>query len=320
MQDQNNEQVLINKKRIEQLLTLEKVLNEQGHFFNILRIAKSKTPSALHIFEYGAIICYQNERILYPTHYAGLFSILSTSMWTIIDSIEQFSLLPTQIDTTFTMMHFKDGTYDNNHDIFFERPNQNSLTTLAATSRLKEGRFDNRGNYNDIYEFELGDEWCHKFVDTYMTPTKKLQDRIEFFDNKYKIKSKKTLVVCYRGTDREIKEDSDEKYIELAKDIFIKNNIEQLIIQTEQIQIRQLFKNIFGDRCIWIEELPGTMGSVAMHFEKQKENGKDEWSMNLVAMAYALSSADSILTYTGNIGLYLALFGRIKGKNVYQLR
>ena len=33
---------------------------------------------------------------------------------------------------------------------------------------------------------------------------------------------------------------------------------------------------------------------------------------------YALSSADSILTYTGNIGLYLALFGRIKGKNVYQ--
>ena len=155
MQDKNNEQVLINKKRIEQLLTLEKVLNEQGHFFNILRIAKSKTPSALHIFEYGAIRCYQNERILYPTHYAGLFSILSTSMWTIIDSIEQFSLLPTQIDTTFTMMHFKDGTYDNNHDIFFERPNQNSLTTLAATSRLKEGRFDNRGNYNDIYEFEL---------------------------------------------------------------------------------------------------------------------------------------------------------------------
>lgn len=320
MQKQNNGQVIIDEKRLQNLLTIEKLLNEQGQFFNILRIAKANTPSALHIFEYGAIISNKSESILYPTHFAGLFSILSTTMWTIIDSIEEFSLLPTRIDTTLTMMHFKDSAYDNNHDTFFERPNPDSLIKLSEIKALKKGRFDNRGDYNDIYDYQLGETWCDIFVGTYMKPTQKLQERIDFFNYKYKIRSKRTLVVCYRGTDREIKEDSDEKYIEAVKNFFKNDDIDQIIIQTEQIQIRQLFKDIFGECCIWIEELPGTLGSVAMHFEKQNQNGKDAWSIDLVAMVYALSNATSILTYTGNIGLYLALFGRMKGNNIYQLR
>ena len=115
MTNQSNDHVLIEKQRLGYLQGIEKAVSEQGHLFNILRVASSKKrPSTLHIFEYGAIVISENEIILFPTHYAGLFSILSTTMWTVIDSIENYNVLPTRIDTTFSMMHFKDEIYSNN--------------------------------------------------------------------------------------------------------------------------------------------------------------------------------------------------------------
>ena len=94
---------------------------------------------------------------------------------------------------------------------------------------------------------------------------------------KYDITNLRTLAVIVRGTDAEIRENTLDDYLKSSR-IVRENSIEQIIIQTDQRQVRNIFMERFDCQCRFMDELPDTEGSVCMHFVPDAIK-KDEWAL-----------------------------------------
>lgn len=265
--------------------------------------------------------------ILYATHQAGLFSCFTTIMWTIIEIQQSDLMLPKQISNTFGMDAFKNCPLADTFPRWFELPSGKALADLSCIKPLGDlmqapNLFDHHGNYEILYGQLLGPAWLATYFQAYMNPALSLRDAIYALECKYNISRSRTLVVCYRGTDKftELQQDPVSLYIETAKHLIKELAIEQLIIQTDQVQVRTLFQNLFGEQCIFIEELPATDGQVVLHEQLAGSIDRDTWALNLLAMVYACSKAAAVLTHTGNLGLFLSLVARSQGAEVVQLR
>ena len=312
--------VSITRNQLEHLQYFQNALNEHGiQYFNAAMIALSNKPCKFNIYEYGCTITKNGSVTFYPTHNAGLFSVFSTIMWTILDIITNNDPLPSDINNTLTMFHFKESQFTNNYSYYFTSPSTESFSNFVSRAPITLGRYDNRGDYFHVMQ-QLGSTWVSNYLKCYMNPTQILEARINFFIFKYNLRSKRSLAVLYRGTDREIIEDSLNTYIQTCQRKISENQIDQVIIQTEQIQIRERFMSEFDGKCIFITELPGTKGDLAMHFEPSFITDKKLWTLDLIAMTFALAECHTIVTYTGNIGLYLSLISQLKGADVIQLR
>tara|TARA_B100002052_G_scaffold239047_1_gene222990 strand:- start:637 stop:1302 length:666 start_codon:yes stop_codon:yes gene_type:complete len=209
------------------------------------------------------------------------------------------------------MNHFKnDALLDNYHSIFLP-PTSLALENLQKLVDKWPTRFDAHDNYHDLFLAQPGQEWLKAYFAAYMVPAPRLAERIKFFLEKYSIRSKKTVAVCYRGTDKhvEIKQDPLEYYCSCVSRLIDSLKAEQLIVQTDQLQVRSYFCDKFGlDFCSFIEELPCTSGSVVMHLQHDISLDKDVWAIDLIAMVFALSNAMGLVTHTGNIGFFMSMF------------
>lgn len=298
-------------------------------FANVILGAGTKTGADLRFFEYGFLAgqANNNERVLHATHDAGLFSCLTTIMWSILE-IQRLGLdPPTRISNTFGMDRFKPHLAQDTFNQWFENPTPVALKQFceARTNHplSKSPRiFDHHGDYHNLYHAQLGTDWLTAYLQTYMQPSRRLQDLIQRLEDQYNIKQSKTLVVCYRGTDKhtELKQDPIQIYLDTAKRLAKELDADQVMIQTDQHQVRSLFKREFQNRCRYIKELPVTSGSVVLHQQLSANIDRETWSLNLLAMVFACSRASVVLSHTGNLGLFLSLLTLINGGRLLQLR
>jgi len=264
---------------------------------------------------------------LYLLHNHGLFSCLTTVLLTLLSIQLDGRVLPGRISALFGMDFFKSKTDMDCFARWFLPPSEESLLTFAARRPAGDlqpapEHFDYHGDYQRLYEETLGAAWVEDCLDAYFKPTAELSRRIEYLLNEYELLKKPTLVVCYRGTDKhiELKQDPVEVYIAKARELLGGMKSAQLLIQTDQWQVRQRFCDEFGAACRFIRELPVTRGSTVMHKSFSDRNDIDSWAETLVAMVMACSQASCLLTHTGNVGLFLALMAKRHGRRVVQLR
>ena len=297
-------------------------------FSRLILDTASTTDSQLRFFCYGILNQHsQNGATLYATHQAGLFSCWTTIVWTILE-IQQLGLpLPNRISNRFGMDAFKQHLAANTIPEWFEKPSPASLSQLAAcrpVGKLLEPphAFDHHSDYELIATQQLGTDWLQTYLQTYMRPSIKLQATIEYMLRRYQITRKRTLVVCYRGTDKgcELKQDPVSMYLETAQQIVQEGDIDQVLIQTNQQQVRDLFVRTFAGYCVLIEELPVTSGQVVMHAHLAGQVDIEAWTLNLLAMVFACARACTVMTHTGNLGLFLDVMARLQGARVVQLR
>lgn len=284
---------------------------------------------SIHRFGFLTPAAAGQRRTLYPTHNEGLCSCINTIICTLLEIQQRGESLPGVIDMSFGMQSFNQNLAADFYHLFYAAPTPAALATMESTEIAagfqslpdQPNKFNHHGDYQALIHKTLGLRWCRAYADAYCRPTQRLQARVDFFAQQYALTKLRTLVACYRGTDKQLEHAADplDAYIEKAKQLVEQHNLEQVIIQTDQEQVRRVFSDNFGATCRYIKELPATHGSTVLHYALSAEYDREAWTLDLLAMIEACSDTAVVLTHTGNVGLQLALHAAVKGRSFVQL-
>lgn len=133
---------------------------------------------------------------------------------------------------------------------------------------------------------------------------------------KYKPNLNKTIGVHYRGTDKhtEVQLASPSSYINLCKKI-LQNNLDyNILIQTDQAQVRDLFKQRFKDKCWFIEELPVTETTQGLHYSYSNKISLAKYMDIAVRI---LAKCKYLIVGTSNVATFIGAH-RNNPRNVFQ--
>jgi len=157
------------------------------------------------------------------------------------------------------------------------------------------------------------------FTPKYFTPADSIIELQKKLCHKYSIDVNNTLVVSMRGSDKniEVQNASPDCYYEKCKEILKSNPDFRIWIQTDQKQYQDYFLERYPKKAFVIKELPITQGHKAIHNRPDLIINRFEFGKYLVAVMHLISRCNVIITHTGNIGYWHALF-RGNLKNFYQ--
>jgi len=277
------------------------------HLKNIELIGVEKDASikkfANRNTEFG--IFYDNT--FYPTHDFGFFSILSTMLLEISNNVGIFS----RIDTSHCFTHFKDDPLQNIWPELFQE-NNTPLQSDASTSLLAKKLF-----HHDPYS-SIDFDAANPLMAHYFSLSHSVQELVELLTEKYKIDYENLIGVCYRGTDkfREISPVDMDVYLSQAEELLNRNVKSKILIQTDQLQVRNAFIEKFKDRCFFLDEMPVTETQTVMHEIIQNE--KLHFAKKLLAAVVILSRANHLVLSTCNVSYWICLF-RKSAANTIQL-
>lgn len=260
------------------------------------------------------------DSTLWATHDAGLFSCLTTIMWSMID-LARLGHTCYAIDNTFGMQSFKEAAFTSTYETLFAKRSRKEVDTIFGCSPNKLTHFDHHSNFEQIIRLHLGDRWSREFVEAYMEPSTEVKLIADNFDRKYRISSAPTVLVCYRGTDKytEIQPTPIAAYYEQLDRVLGAVPMAEILIQTDQAQIRDAFLQRYGTSCKFICELPVTRGKIVLHRERRLSGNPECFAKNLYAMCLMAGRCHTLITHTGNVGFFLALQALLAGKTVIQL-
>jgi len=120
------------------------------------------------------------------------------------------------------------------------------------------------------------------------------------------------LVIVYRGTDKEleVRLAPIEAYIEVALRLRQLDPTLAVCVQTEQAEARNAVLAAIPD-AIFLRDLPVTTGAVGIHrlpIQQQFGMRRIDLAIRLLAMTYLYSQFKFVVSHTGNIGLWLAIY------------
>jgi hypothetical protein len=133
---------------------------------------------------------------------------------------------------------------------------------------------------------------------------------------KYSQDFNKTIGVHYRGTDKhkEVLLAPPTSYINLCENILITDPELSIMIQTDQKQVRDLFKQHFKSKCWFIEELPVTEDNVGLHFNYSDKIALAKYMEIAVRL---LARCKHLIVGTSNVATFIGAH-RNCSKNIYQ--
>lgn len=159
----------------------------------------------------------------------------------------------------------------------------------------------------------------HPWILRYFTPADSIDALQERLCRKYNINVNNTLAVWVRGTDKgtEIKNSAPVCYYEKCEKILKNKPNLRVWIQTDQKQYQDYFLNKYPQRAFAINELPVTEKLIGIHSDETFELDRFQFGAYLLAVVILMSQCNSIVTHTGNIGYWEALY-RGNLRNFYQ--
>ena len=262
---------------------------------------------------------------LFLCHEGGIFSCFTIAMWLTI-TLQLRGLQVSKIDNTYSMNKFKNNKYTDTYSDLFEFSSINETPPLPDLKsnplKAQPHCIGLNHDYHEIIYNTLGIEWLGHFLNKYMKPCEAIKKEIEYFDSKYEISRKDTIFVCYRGTDKykEVEPTSISKYFEVTDKIIQESNEKwQILIQTDQAQIRHQFISKYRDKCIFISELPVTKTDIAIHHQDGLISDKNDFSKKLIAAVMLSARSKILLTNSGNLGFFLAAYISLAGKDFIQI-
>ncbi len=260
---------------------------------------------------------------LWMTHNAGLFACLSTQIYTIRNLQLNNHALPCAINNHFSMRDFKSTPMANTLPKYFNKPKYEAVLTLA---NIHPGStvdvLSHHGTYSDVFSNELTPQWLRSYLNAYMVPSTELSNRISYFTKKYSQNLGKLVGVVFRATDKSIELDQDPLdsfflAVDQTLDLYPDSTI---LIQTDQHQVQQAFHHRYRGCCIHIDELPTTTSNVVLHKIPHIASNKELWTLDLLAMAYFLSTCDTLIVNTGNVGFFVSMLSLLNGNKVIQFK
>lgn len=276
------------------------------------------------VYNYGCLEREDKERgnILWTSHDCGFFSCLTTTLWTLTDMVEA-GYFCNVIDNTYSMQSFKTQPNTQTWPELFQTPTLEMVAKARELRPLSYGHFDHHSNnYDKLIRSTIGIQYLEQLLKIYFSPSHTVLERAQNLENKYKISALPTITVCYRGTDKhtEIAPTPIEAYFQRVERQMKIHKGSRILIQTDQAQVREQFLNKYQEKCFFIDELPVSYGTKAIHNEPSMCPNRSEFAQNLVAMYLAISKSKVLITHTGNTGFFLALHAALNGTPIVQLR
>lgn len=243
---------------------------------------------------------FVKDQVYYPVSNQGFFSVCS---WALKHFAITYPLIK-EICGKHAFYDFKDkADYDPWSDYFLPPDLKDTDININYFNKGVYHR-SNQGTYSNLVFKESS-----ALIAKYFRPSTKVQLKIEKFTTKYKFNLNKTIVIYVRGGDKylEVIPKSVELYASKAVEIINKNKDFKVLIQTDQLQVRDHLLKTFGNRAFFIDELPVTETNLGIH--KINKDNKLEFAINFLAIVYILSKCNSlILSYGSNVSYWIVLF------------
>jgi hypothetical protein len=310
-------------RRLKQLSRRRISFRDKKGIDSTIRILLRSGIQNLQLYNYGVLTRPSLESprwTLFPTHNSGLFSCLTTTIWTLSEAMHS-GICCTRINNKFGMHEFKRNWNRDEWSYLFRQPGKTEAEELSLSPQRAHGYFDQHGDYTRIVTQERSVAWFGKLLSTYFHPSDEVRDRARFFIEKYAISPDHTIAVCYRGTDKhtEITPTPLSQYFDYVDQEIAKTQNSRVLIQTDQLQVRDLFLARYKQNCSFINELPATSGNTVLHYTNLRGDPRD-FAINLYAMTLALANTKQLITHTGNVGFFLSLHRILQSKNLIQLQ
>jgi len=211
-------------------------------------------------------------------------------------------------------MGFKRFKADPERDIFpdFYKIDPSVPVQLLKTVTLPD---ENKKQF-DLYDFE----YYNPVVKRFFGPSDVVSERKNQLLNKYRINPSETISVLYRGTDKytEVRLGSPQAYLQAVQQVLQQTNAKRVLVQTDQTQVLNFFKQELGNMVIHFEETPTTSGKEAMNTVMENEgNDTMDWMQWFDAALRVVSECAFVVNHTGNCGLWMNLY-RGNTTNVFQ--
>jgi hypothetical protein len=146
----------------------------------------------------------------------------------------------------------------------------------------------------------------------YFQPSEKARAFQSKWIARYDIDPARTIAVIYRGTDKstELTLASPLAYVDQAKKILERHPDFRILIQTDELAVRDLFVEEFGSRCFFIEDMPVSRHGVVVHEldDASLQRDRGEFGVMLIAVTELLSRAAFVVNHTGNLALWVCLW------------
>ena len=215
------------------------------------------------------------------------------------------------IDYSRAMLPFKDDPADDLHARLFEPP-----APGPEELPMQRLEFERHGIYA---KYSLAD--IKPYIDVYFRPSAAVLAFERQLVESYGIDPGMTIALLYRGTDKasEVKPAPIEAYIAAAQALLLQHPGLRMVIQSDQAQaVAAVLEAIPG--AVAFKELPTTSGNVVMHrlrIEEEFAISRSIFSVRLLAVMHLLSRCRFVVSHTGNVGAWVALF-RGSGAGFYQ--
>ena len=156
------------------------------------------------------------------------------------------------------------------------------------------------------------------YADLYFRPHRRVIAFADQLLRLYGLDLSKTIVLLYRGTDKviEVTPATPESYVAVARALMAREPGLTVLCQTDQAQARDAIVRE-EPQAVYFAELPVTGGSTAIHnldVSAEFALSKSELSLRLLAMTWLVSRARYVVTHTGNLAAWVAIYrGRTDG-------
>jgi hypothetical protein len=239
---------------------------------------------------------------------------LSVTLWSIAELISR-GHVPAKINFSATLTAYSDSPGKDGYVDLFSPADVDGLTAgLPAIPMSHWTRFDHHGLYTDLNFASL-----NLLLATYFRPTPAISLRAGDFRQSFLQPDKQYVGVCIRGTDKavEVPHVDSSLYIEQAENLLASGQAERVLIQTDQVQICDLFMGYFRGRCDVIDAIPRTRGTTVVHRSAEVKGSRLDFAKNMIAAVSILSELPHVITHTGNVGAWIALM-RGSCENLWQ--
>jgi hypothetical protein len=244
----------------------------------------------------------------------GFYSNLSTALQDIL-TLYRANINVNRIDYSVGMNWFK---HEIGKDVYLEFFARLRSGILDIPKGLQFNAFDVHKVYKQL---PLGD-LC-KAASMLFYPSSSVMNMVNTMITSSGLSPERSVAIVYRGTDKssELRQPSIDDYIQVANKILRQGPPDlDVVIQTDQEQARDKIAASFGGRCRFFNELPVTRGNIAIHqleFGTEIMMDREEFAKRIMAAAIILSRCAYIITYTGNVGAWIAIY-RGTPTNLYQ--
>jgi hypothetical protein len=246
------------------------------------------------------------------THNTGFFSNCSVALLEIARAGGDLD----KIDVTQAFSSFKESSPTQTWNNWFAGPSR-LPEKFQRTARLS--RMAHRLPHHSLYRF-IDFKVTRLLLDHFFSLSEEALGRGADIVRENSIDPSNTVVLCYRGTDKgtEVRASGKARYLRKVRRILDRNPNYRVWVQTDQTQARDWFLDALGSSAFSVDAIPVTEGSVVMH-KVVDASFRREFGLRLLAATYLMAKCEWVVTYTGNLGYWIALY-RGNTKNLIQLK